>query len=190
LNALALLEKEFGANRAGLEIVYRHSRMVADKALAIARRSGIEGIDLEFIEQASLLHDIGVARVHAPLLNCFGKAPYICHGVIGREILEAEGLPRHAMVCERHIGVGLSLQDIAEQRLPLPDREMSPENQAERIVAMADLFFSKKIGQLEQEKSADQVRSDLAKFSQAKVLIFEDWVREFLPNLPGNAGSF
>ena len=181
MNPFALLEKHFGANRLALDIVYRHSQMVADKALALARGSQSRGLDLEFIEQAALLHDIGVARVHAPKLHCFGKAPYICHGIIGREILENEGFPRHALVCERHIGVGLSVSDIAAQRLPLPDREMSPVSTAERIVALADLFFSKKAGDLEREKSLAQVKSDLLKFGPGKVTIFEGWLREFLP---------
>ena len=174
-----LLEKYFHDNREGLEIVYRHSRMVADKALAIAALAGKDEADLHFIEEAALLHDIGVARVYAPKLNCFGKAPYLCHGIIGREILEAEGLPRHAMVCERHIGVGLTARDIVEQKLHLPERDMSPASDCERIVALADLFYSKKGGELELEKSPDQVRCDLARFGQEKVLIFESWLERF-----------
>lgn len=181
MNPLALLEKHFGANRVALDIVYRHSQMVADKALAIARGARSQGLDLAFIEQAALLHDIGVARVYAPQLHCLGQAPYICHGIIGREILEAEGFPLHALVCERHIGVGLSVSDIASQGLPLPDREMSPVSTAERIVALADLFFSKKGGDLEREKSLSQVRGDLLKFGPNKVIIFETWLRELLP---------
>jgi len=182
-----ILEKEYGSNREGLEIVYRHSRMVADKALAIARLSRISEADLAFIEQAALLHDIGVAQVYAPKLHCFGNAPYIRHGIIGREILEAEGLPLHALVCERHIGVGLTVDDIAAQQLPLPQREMAPVTLAERIVTLADLFFSKKGGDLEREKSADQVRSDLLKFGEHKVGIFDGWLRELLPQV-GTAG--
>jgi uncharacterized protein len=181
MNPLALLEKQFGDNRAGFEIVYRHSLMVAGKALALARGSQMQGLDLEFIEQAALLHDIGVSLVYSPALHCFGTAPYICHGVLGREILEAAGFPRHAMVCERHIGVGLSVHDIAVQKLPLPKREMSPLDQAERIVALADLFFSKKGGELEREKSPAQVAADLHKFGPEKVVIFQEWLREFLP---------
>ena len=181
MNPTALLEQVFGANQAGLEIVYRHSQMVARKALDIARRSGSPGLDLQFIEQAALLHDIGVSRVYAPKLDCFGEAPYICHGIIGREILESLGYPLHALVCERHIGVGLSALDIKAQGLPLPEREMSPVSTAERVVALADLFFSKKGGELEREKNSDQVRSDLLKFGQDKVTIFEEWLQEFLP---------
>jgi uncharacterized protein len=183
LNALKLLEKYFDNNKEGLEIVYQHSRKVADKALAIGRGAGASPEELAFIEEAALLHDIGVCQVDAPKLHCFGSAPYICHGIIGREILEAEGLPRHAMVCERHIGVGLTAQDVLLQQLPLPKREMSPQTTSERIVALADLFYSKKAGELEREKSTAQVRSDLARFGGEKVRIFEGWLHEFRVDL-------
>jgi uncharacterized protein len=179
LNPFALLEKYFAGNRTGLDIVYRHSRLVADKALAIAKGAHATASDLKFIEEAALLHDIGVSGIHSPKLNCFGSEPYIRHGVVGRRILEAEGLPRHALVCERHIGVGLSALDIVEQQLPLPDREMSPVCACERIVALADLFYSKKVGALDREKSLDQVRCDLLKFGRQKVVIFEGWLKEF-----------
>ena len=179
MNPISLLEQYFHGNDQALEIVFRHSRMVADKALAIARGAGLPDLDLRFIEEAALLHDIGVSRIYAPKIHCFGTAPYICHGVLGREILESEGLPLHAMVCERHIGVGLTLRDIETQKLRLPQREMSPETTCERIVALADLFYSKKGGELDREKSADQVRSDLLRFGQEKVVIFESWLNDF-----------
>lgn len=180
MNPIALLEKQFSGNKAALDIVYRHSRMVADKALAIARcASDSSQMDHRFLEEAALLHDIGVSGIHSPKLHCFGSAPYICHGIIGRQILEAAGLPRHALVCERHIGVGLTVQDIALQRLPLPEREMSPVTSCERIVALADLFYSKKEGELDREKSVTQVRSDLLKFGAEKVAIFDSWLSYF-----------
>ncbi|WP_224982072.1 HD domain-containing protein [Geomonas agri] len=179
MNPRVLLEKYYHNNEQGLEIVYRHSRRVADKALAIAERAGRSDVELAFIEEAALLHDIGVARTYSPKLNCFGKAPYICHGVIGRQMLDSEGLPQHALVCERHIGVGLTARDIIDQKLRLPLREMTPVTDCERIVALADLFYSKKGGELDREKSTDQVRSDLLRFGQEKVRIFESWLRDF-----------
>lgn len=179
VNPRALLEKYFEGNEKALEIVYRHSRNVADKALAIARNAGIPEEEHRFIEEAALLHDIGIARIYAPKLNCFGSAPYICHGVIGRQMLEDEGYPLHAMVCERHIGVGLTARDVELQKLKLPLREMSPTTTGERIVALADLFYSKKGGELDREKSEEQVRTDLLRYGQEKVRIFERWLEEF-----------
>lgn len=179
MNPFALLRKHFDGNPQGLDIVYRHSRRVADKALAIARGSGVAPGELRFIEEAALLHDIGVARIHAPKLHCFGSEPYIRHGILGRQILEAEGLPRHALVCERHIGVGLTVGDILSQKLPLPEREMSPVTPCERIVALADLFYSKKGGELDREKSLEQVRRDLLNFGSEKVFVLQSWLSEF-----------
>ncbi|MBJ6723987.1 HD domain-containing protein [Geomesophilobacter sediminis] len=179
MNPVSLLEKYFAGNPEAFETVYRHSRAVADKALDIAARYQKPGLDVGFIEEAALLHDIGISGIHAPSMYCFGKEPYIRHGIIGKDILEAEGLPRHALVCERHIGVGLTVEDIAQQKLPLPSRPMSPTTPEEQIVALADLFFSKRKGELTREKSVDEVRENLGKFGAEKVVTFNDWLNRF-----------
>lgn len=72
-------------------ILLVHSRAVADKALAIADRHPELSLDRQFIEEAAMLHDIGIVRCNAPGIQCFGTEPYICHGRIGAEILRAEG---------------------------------------------------------------------------------------------------
>jgi uncharacterized protein len=179
MNAEALLEKYF-TNPTALEIILQHSRLVAEKALRIADSLKQREIDRRFIEEAALLHDIGVCRINAPDIGCCGSEPYIRHGIIGKEILEEEGFLRHAMVCERHIGVGLTVGDIREQNLPLPEREMVPISVEEKIVCFADLFFSKKPGFLNHEKPVDVVKKGLGKFGERKVAIFDGWLREFL----------
>lgn len=162
-----------------LAIILEHSRNVARKALQIARQSpDAARLDLVFIEEAALLHDIGVCRTDAPKLHCYGSEPYIRHGILGRAILEAEGLPRHALVSERHIGVGLTVADIEHQQLPLPRRDMVPTSAEERIIAAADLFYSKNINALSVEKSIERIRSGLAGFGGDKVAIFDGWCRE------------
>ncbi|KAF0218939.1 MAG: hypothetical protein FD174_2455 [Geobacteraceae bacterium] len=182
MNAVALLEKHF-ASRKAFEIVLEHSRRVADKALKIA--GGIRApLDLKFIEEAALLHDIGVSRIHAPQLDCHGSAPYIRHGVLGREILDAEGFIAHGLVCERHIGVGLTVEDIIRQKLPLPHREMRPLTMEERIVSFADLYYSKTPGRLGEEKAPAEVMEGLRKFGAHKASIFREWLRELNPVLP------
>jgi uncharacterized protein len=178
MNAVALLEKYF-TTPAAREIIIIHSRLVAAKALQIARCLDNPLLDLQFVEEAALLHDIGVCRTSVPDIGCRGSEPYIRHGVIGREILEAEGMPRHALVCERHIGVGLTVGDIRAQRLPLPERDMAPQSLEERIVCFADLFYSKKPGGAAAEKSPDTVKKSLARFSEEKAAIFEKWLEEF-----------
>jgi len=177
MNPETLLQKYCTTTEA-YDAILLHGRMVAGKARAVARRLG-DRLDLQFIEEAALLHDIGVALVQAPHIGCHGDEPYIRHGIIGREILEREALPRHALVCERHIGVGLTTADIAAQNLPLPPRDMVPESTEERIICFADLFFSKKPDKLRIEKPVDKVRSGLARFDPAKVVIFDRWLAEF-----------
>jgi len=178
MNPESLLTKYF--TPLALAIILEHSRNVARKALEIAGNSPLAAhLDTAFIEEAALLHDIGVSQTDAPGLDCHGSEPYIRHGILGRAILEKEGLPRHALVCERHIGVGLTIADIRQQNLPLPLRDMVPVSEEERVVAAADLFYSKKKTTLSVEKSIEQVRLDLARFGTEKVAIFERWIEEF-----------
>lgn len=154
--------------------------MVTEKAVAIARDLSDPSIDLRLVEEAALLHDIGVSRTNSPRIGCHGASPYICHGILGREILELEGFPSHALVCERHIGVGIGVKDIVQQQLPLPKRDMVPITLEEKIVCFADLFYSKRPGMLRTEKSPDDIRTGLRKHGVHKVAIFETWFKEFL----------
>lgn len=179
MDAIALLKKYFSSTPEGFNIVLEHSRMVSEKAVRIAKSLTNPSIDLAFIEEAALIHDIGICRINAPDISCFGNAPYISHGIIGREILEKEGFPRHALLCERHIGVGLTVEDIIAQNLPLPERKMVPVSLEERIVCMADLFFSKKPGMLREVKTVEEVRKGLLRFGEHKVAIFDGWLAEF-----------
>lgn len=162
-----------------LRIVSEHSRHVADLSLEVADRLAVVGDDRAFIEEAALLHDIGVCRVHAPELGLYGKNPYIMHGVLGRAILESEGYPLHGLVCERHTGVGLTCDDIIRQDLPLPHRDMCPQSLPEQIICFADLFYSKNPGRLDQRKTAAQVRKKLLPFGEEKVAVFDGWLAEF-----------
>jgi uncharacterized protein len=75
--------------------------------------------------------------------------------------------------------VGLTVQDIDRQNLPLPRRDMTPHSLAERIICFCDLFFSKHPSRLEQEKSVATIRDGLAAFGDDKVAIFDNWLHEF-----------
>jgi uncharacterized protein len=162
-----------------LDVVITHGSMVSHLAQKIGRVLGLSAGELTFLGQAALLHDVGICRVRAPEIGLFGAYPYIMHGILGREILEAEGLPCHALVCERHIGVGLTEDDIAAQGLPLPLRDMVPCNLTEEIVCFADLFFSKYPGELEKMKTPARVREKLRQFGEAKLQIFDQWLQRF-----------
>ena len=110
MNPLALIDKYYPEENELKHILLTHSRSVADKALAMARNHPELNLDLAFVEEAAMLHDIGIFRTDADEIHCFGTYPYICHGYLGSELVAAEGFPKHALVCERHTGAGLSLQ--------------------------------------------------------------------------------
>lgn len=162
-----------------LVVITGHGRAVAGLALRVCQVLGLAEEECRFVEQAALLHDIGVCRTIAPKIGLEAGFPYIMHGVIGRKILEDEGHPRHALVCERHIGVGLTVEDIDRQKLPLPRRDMSPLTIPEQIICFADLFYSKSPGKVSHQKSPVQVRSKLAGFGEGKTLIFDRWMELF-----------
>lgn len=159
-------------------ILLKHSRAVADKALDIVRNHPELNADVSFVEEAAMLHDIGIVRVNAPAIACYGTEPYIRHGVLGAEMLRLEGLERHARVCERHTGTGLTKEQIVLQNLPLPHQDMQPESIEEQIICFADKFFSKT--RLDTEKSVEQARRSLEKFGQEGLEKFDAWCMRFL----------
>jgi uncharacterized protein len=162
-----------------LRIVFEHSRLVACLALDVCNHLKLDSSERAFVEEAALLHDIGVSQVYAPKLGLNGTHPYIVHGVLGREILEKEGYPEHALVCERHIGVGLTIADIVKQNLPLPHRDMIPISTTEQIICFADLYYSKNPEKLAHKKSEAQVRKNLLAFGEEKLQIFDRWLIKF-----------
>jgi len=182
LHTANLIRKYYQSFPAAHQLLLEHSRMVARKALSIARRQlRREAIDIAFITEAAMLHDIGIIRTYAPDLHCSGESPYLAHGIIGHDILQKEGLPHHARVCERHTGVGLTAKEIIAQNLPLPIRDMRPETIEEKIICYADLFFSKNSREHGQEKSPLEVRQGLIRYGGNKGEIFDNWQRLFEP---------
>lgn len=156
-----------------------HCQLVANKALEIAERLHLDKASKRFIEEAAMLHDIGIVSTNTPDLYCTGDLPYICHVVEGRKILEAEGLPRHARVAESHIGVGLTVDDILSQGLPLPPQAIFPETVEEQIISFADFFYSKDKDKLWKEKPLAKIRKSVAKRGKEKAAILEDWIDRF-----------
>lgn len=91
-------------------ILLAHSMQVRDRALSIvdAHPDWTAGgeVNRDFVEEAAMLHDIGIIYCNAPKIFCNGTHQYIEHGYLGAELLRKEGLPKHALVAERHTGTG------------------------------------------------------------------------------------
>ena len=158
-------------------ILLTNSEAVANKALAIASLHPELNIDLSFLREAAMLHDIGIIECNAPGIYCFGTQPYICHGRIGAEMLRSLGYPRHARVCERHTGTGLTKEDIIKRHLPLPHQDFTPETWEEKLICYADKFFSKT--HTDREKTFEQAEHSLAKFGEEGVILFRQWASIF-----------
>lgn len=178
MNPLLLIDTYYPEANKLKEILLSHSRSVAQKALSIVDKHPELQVDKSFLYEAAMLHDIGIFLTHAPGIHCVGVHPYICHGYLGADLLRSEGYPRHALVCERHTGAGLSLQTIIERELPIPRRDLLPVSLEEQLICFADKFFSKT--HLEEEKSVEKARQSLSKFGEEGLIRFDRWCNSFL----------
>lgn len=178
MDAQRIIDKYYPKDNRLRHIFLSHSKSVADMAVSIAEKHPELKADTAFVREAALLHDIGIFRCDAPSIACHGTEPYIRHGILGAQLLRDEGFPRHARVCERHTGAGISLRNILAQELPLPHRDFLPETIEEQIVCFADKFFSKT--HLDVCRTPEQARAKLLRFGEEGLARFDRWAALFL----------
>ena len=178
MDPIKIIEKYYDVQSEAYHILVTHSRSVADKALSIANANKDMNLDIKFIEEAAMLHDIGVIFCNAPEIGCYGTFDYICHGYLGADLLRREGYPRHALVCKRHTGTGISLKMIKEKNMPLPHKDFLPVAPEEQLICFADKFFSKT--KLDKERSIDKVQESLSKYDKDTLFRFNHWRKLFL----------
>ncbi len=176
---LEIIEKVYDRRSRAYRILLAHGSLVAKKAVKIARRIPHLNPDIRFIKDAAMLHDIGMIFTASPKLGCHGEHPYVSHGVLGRSLLEDFGMQQHGLVCERHVGVGITREDIRSQRLPLPDRDMLPQTIEEQIICYADKFYSKNGKSAGKEKPIKDILKKLHKYGRDKAGRFQSWVNLF-----------
>ena len=156
-----------------------HARAVADFALGLARKHPELELDEAFIYEAAMLHDIGIFLTDAPRIHCYGSEEYLCHGYLGAELLRSIGLERHARVCERHTGTGLTKEIIERNGWNLPVKDFVPETLEEQLICFADKFFSK-TKFLHEPRTFEQVVESMRKISEDSVKKVEKWAEMFL----------
>ncbi len=159
----AIIDKYYPADDELRRVLLLHSRQVADRCLLIVKKHKELPVDVQFLEEAAMLHDIGIYQCDAPSIHCHGTEPYIKHGPIGGDLLRQEGFPRHARVAERHTGTGL------------PGFE--PETLEEQIVCYADKFYSK--SKPDHVRMVAEAAQSLEKFGHEGVLKFLSWAEKF-----------
>lgn len=116
LNELSIIGHFYPENTMLRKMLVRHSMQVRLKALEIAEKPENKSlnIDLDVVSAGALLHDIGIKECDAPSILCNGSKHYLCHGIIGAEMLRDYGeefnidLEKYARICERHTGSGLT----------------------------------------------------------------------------------
>jgi len=166
MKPLEIIEKYYTKDSDLYNLLVTHSQLVTAKALEIAKGVPELDLDLQFVSEAGMLHDIGIYLTNYPELYCYGTYPYIAHGYLGHDILVKEGLPKHALVCERHTGPGISKQEIKERNFPIPLRDMIPYSYEEKLICVADKFYSKFPEILTKEKTIEEIEKEAVKHGE------------------------
>ncbi len=180
MDPFAVIETYYPKGSALYKVLMDHSCQVAKKSLEIAQNLAPLAPDLEFIESAAMLHDIGIFMTRAQSIGCTGTLPYICHGYIGRQILDDQGLdPAFGLVAERHTGAGITLDNIIQKDLPLPKRDMVPVTLEEKIICCADKYFSKNPKKQNRRMTPHLIIEELSKINCEHGERFAEWVEEF-----------
>ena len=185
MNPIDIINEFYAPGSDAGELLIRHSEAVAAKALRLAETlSAVHPElkpDISFIEEAALLHDIGIFYTNVPSIGCHGTYSYVCHGYLGRMLMEDMGHHRHALVCERHVGAGVSADEISAYHLPLPARNMVPVTIEEQIVCYADKFFSKNRTPDTEALKLEEVVRKIESYGPAQAQRFKNWVALFEP---------
>jgi uncharacterized protein len=72
--------------------------------------------------------------------------------------------------------VGILAEEVRRNSLPLPVRDMVPETLEERIVCLADKFYSKSEHDLTHEKPLEKVRTIIEGYGAHKLRLFDEWM--------------
>lgn len=94
-------------------------------------------------------------------------------------MLRSLGYERHARVCERHTGTGLTKEVILQNGWNLPAKDLLPETLEEQLICFADKFFSK-TKFLTQPRTFEQVVESMRKISEESVKKVQMWAQVFM----------
>ncbi|MDP9793871.1 uncharacterized protein J2S43_002383 [Catenuloplanes nepalensis] len=183
------LHERHAPNPEAFDLVWTHCEIVCAIAEQLLDGPGGAGLDHGLVRAGALLHDIGVYRLYDENGRIKGRE-YVRHGLLGRELLLAEGLPDAlCRICAHHTGVGITREDVLAQQLPLPPADYLAESAEERLVMYADKFHSKKTPPV--FNSAASFAASIARFGADKPARFADLRHEFgTPDLDGLASRY
>ncbi|KJE25247.1 putative domain HDIG-containing protein [Frankia torreyi] len=176
------LHRRHAPSQPAFTLVHTHCRIVWDLAAGLLAAGAAPQADAGLVRTGALLHDIGVYRLYDDA-GQLDHAQYLRHGVLGHELLAADGLPE--TVCRFascHTGVGLTRADIAAGDLPLPPGDYVAQTVEERLVMYADKFHSK--SNPSSFLTVEAYRGYVRRFGADKVARFDELTAEFgVPDL-------
>ncbi len=112
------LHEKYAPTREAFDFVHSHCEIVCGIAEHFLSRTDLN-LDADLVRAGCLLHDIGVYRLY-DTAGRLDHAHYVRHGILGYELLFAEGFPDAiCRFCSCHTGMGLSRDDVRSQGLPL-----------------------------------------------------------------------
>lgn len=180
LNYFEIIHEIIPPDSAAYPIYITHVTLVTAKALKIAQKLKISVEKQQFIEEAAMLHDIGIMKTNAPDIGCFGELDYICHVKEGEKILLERNLPKHAEIALNHVGIGgLTVEEIRENNFPLPAEDIICETIEAKIISYADMFYSKNPKNYWIEKPIEKVLRKAKKYGTRQAKLFEEWREMF-----------
>ncbi|MEU7842813.1 HD domain-containing protein [Micromonospora sp. NPDC049114] len=170
------LHERYAPNEEAFDLVYTHCQIICAVAEQLLERHP-SPLNVDLVRAGSLLHDIGVYRLY-DATGQLDHENYIRHGVLGHALLRDAGLPELiGRFCSHHTGVGLTREDVLQQRLPLPVGDYLADTAEEQLVTYADKFHSKTTPPTF-VTSASYV-AGLRRFGEDKVARFAALVKKF-----------
>ncbi|MFD5427700.1 HD domain-containing protein [Streptomyces sp. NPDC127084] len=175
------LHEKYAPSAEAFNLVFTHCEIVWGVAERLISASGLD-VDVDLVRAGCLLHDIGVYRLY-DAHGRLDQANYVRHGLLGHELLEAEGFAEPLRrFCSCHTGVGLTKADVEAQGLPLPPADYVAVTVEERLVMYADKFHSKATPP--KFVTADSYAAYVGRFGEDKTAAFEGMVALFgVPDL-------
>jgi uncharacterized protein len=84
MDTIKIIKKYYSPGSKVYHFLVHYSKMVTEKALSIAKKLTPVNPDLKFIEEAVMLHDIGIFLTNEPRISGYDDKPYVCPGYLGR----------------------------------------------------------------------------------------------------------
>ncbi|MFD3627349.1 MULTISPECIES: HD domain-containing protein [Streptomyces] len=165
------LHEKYAPTPEALALVHTHCEIVWSVAEQLLSAPGLAHLDAGLVRAGCLLHDIGVYRLYGDD-GRLDHRNYVRHGLLGHDILEAEGFPEPLRrFCSHHTGVGLTRHDVLVQGLPLPPADYLAETEEERLVMYADKFHTKSRPSV--FLTPDEYAAHVRRFGEDKVTAFQ-----------------